>query len=86
MNKSIDSDDETRRFQDPSDDGSKLPLIASVKQVKGQEPLIQLWNLRTGDLIKGIQTDHKDIVNAVTKTHDYRIVSIGKDGKINLYY
>ena len=57
---------------DSTEETSKIPIIVSLKQVKGQEESeVQMWNMRNGEMVKGIKTAHKGHVNAMVKTGEF---------------
>ena len=85
MNKSIDSIDDMQVF-DSAEEASKVPILATLKQIKGQEPKIQLWNMRSGELIKTIDSRHKGPITGIGRTQDFKLVTISKDTSVNIYF
>ena len=71
MNKSIDSNEELKRLVDSQEETSKIPIIVSVKKISGQDGVLQLWNLRTGEIVKTLSAGHKGGVRAIQKTQDF---------------
>ncbi len=84
MNKSIDS---MENFTAESkDEPNKSAVLVSLKHIKGQEPVLQLWNVRTGELIKAVNTRHRDVITGIQKTSDFKIITVSKDSQCNIFF
>ena len=85
MNKSIDSLDDLY-IVDSGKENSRIPILVTLKQIKGQEPQLLVWNMKSGELIKTIDTRHKAAVTGIQKTLDFKLITVSKDAAINIYY
>ena len=79
-----DEEDAKRQLQNQK---VRVPLLVTVKDEPQSQ--IQVWNINTGKLIHTMQkktdgSSHK--VSKLIKTNDNKLVTIGNDKLVNLYY
>ena len=60
----------------------KIPLIVTVKE----EREMQIWNLITGKVIGNLAKKGGHKISQMIKTNDNKILTIGDDNNVNIYY
>lgn len=85
LNKSIDSIDNIK-LADSTQETSKVPVLISLRQIQNQEPKILLWNANSGEIIKEVDSNHSAPITGIQRTPDFKIVTVSKDSKINLFF
>jgi hypothetical protein len=59
-NKSFSSGEEAlETYFNMPDEKNKIHILASLNHIKGSEAKINLWDIKTGNLIKTMPTGHK---------------------------
>ena len=94
LNKSHGSADTNKASKDIIGNPKKTPVLVTVKrtrvktaenQKREYRSSLQIWDIRTGDLIKTLN-ESGHFIKGLTKTFDNKIVTVGNDSSVNLYY
>ena len=66
-----------------SDSGSQTSQTTSKND---QGSILELWNLKSGEVIKTLSDKDRHTILGMCKTSDNKIVTVGTDRAINFYY
>lgn len=64
----------------------RVPILVSVKEKKNAASKIQIWNLKSGKVLKEVDFPNNETILGIKKTLDSKIVAISSSESATLFF
>jgi len=85
LNKSVTTDEERETPDEKANIFEADNVVVSLHSLKNQPSALLFWNIKTGEQINKVLTQHQDEVVGLVRNKDFIVATASKDKEVHFY-